>query len=392
MELPYINQIILACAVTVFAIELWAVFIIVRGGRRLGDLKNISPLPHLNGPLVSIIVPACNEAATIAPALITLLNQDYARCEVIVVNDRSLDDTGKILREIQCQYPQLVVLDIDELPKGWLGKHNAMHRGAVLAKGDILLFTDADIHMHPSTVTRAVHCLEQSRLDHLCLIFKNMAKGWLLNCLILDAGCGLLLLFRPWCAGNPKSPRFMGVGAFNMVRRQAYRQVGGHGTIKMHPIDDIMLGKIIKEAGLRQECLLAYDFITVSWYCSTLAMIGGLMKNVFALVNFNTALALVGAVGVALFTIVPQWGGVFAQGLAQFFFLMTISLRLFLLGQAARHTGLPPWLALAALITPYITVYIILKAVFITLKNNGISWRGSHYSLAELRRENRSLL
>ncbi len=362
MELPYINQIILACAVTVFAIELWAVFIIVRGGRRLGDLKNISPLPHLNGPLVSIIVPACNEAATIAPALITLLNQDYARCEVIVVNDRSLDDTGKILREIQCQHPQLVVLDIDELPKGWLGKHNAMHRGAALAKGDILLFTDADIHMHPSTVSRAVHCLEQSRLDHLCLIFKNMAKGWLLNCLILDAGCGLLLLFRPWCAGNPRSPRFMGVGAFNMVRHQAYRQVGGHGAIKMHPIDDIMLGKIIKEAGLRQECLLAYDFITVSWYRSTFAMIGGLMKNVFA------------------------------QGLAQFFFLMTISLRLLLLGQAARHTGLPPWLALAALITPYITVYIILKAVFITLKNNGISWRGSHYSLAELRRENRSLL
>ncbi len=130
----------------------------------------------------------------------------------------------------------------------------------------------------------------------------------------------------------------------------------------MHRFDDIMLGKIIKEAGLRQECLLAYDFITVSWYRSTFAMIGGLMKNVFA------------------------------QGLAQFFFLMTISLRLLLLGQAARHTGLPPWLALAALITPYITVYIILKAVFITLKNNGISWRGSHYSLAELRRENRSLL
>jgi len=183
----------------------------------------------------------------------------------------------------------------------------------------------------------------------------------------------------------------MGVGAFNMVRRQAYEQVGGHNTIKMHPLDDLMLGKIIKEAGLRQECRSGYDFVTVEWYHSTRAMINGLMKNIFALANFNTALALAGVVAITLLTILPPWGVLFCPGPVRIFFGLTVALRLTFFSQAARHGGLSPWLTPAALITPYITVYIILKAIFTTLKNRGISWRGSYYPLDELRRKNRSL-
>ncbi|MDO9042984.1 MAG: glycosyltransferase family 2 protein, partial [Desulfocapsaceae bacterium] len=362
------------------------------GSHKLGSLGDIAPTTAADAPLVSIIVPACNEAETIGPALATLLAQEYPNLEIVVVNDRSTDATGEVLREMQQCHPELIILDIHELPPGWLGKHHALHCGAALARGDILLFTDADIHMAPDTVARAVNRLEQAGLDHLCLIFKNKAKGWLLNSFILDAGGGLFLLFKPWLAGNPKSRRFMGVGAFNMVRRQAYEQVGGHTAIKMHPIDDIMLGKIIKEAGLRQECLSGYDFVTVDWYHSIGAMIDGLMKNIFALVNFNTALALAGAVGVSLLTILPPWGVLLCHGPARLFFALTVALRLVFFSQAARYSGLSPWLAPAALVTPYVTVYTILKATFTTLKNKGISWRGSHYSLDELRRKNRSLL
>jgi glycosyltransferase involved in cell wall biosynthesis len=382
----------LLLAISLFVIMGWLTLEIAIGSHKLGSLGDIAPTTAADAPLVSIIVPACNEAETIGPALATLLAQKYARLEIVVVNDRSTDATGEVLREMQRRHPWLIILDIHELPTGWLGKHHALHCGAALAKGDILLFTDADIHMAPDTVARAVNRLEQAGLDHLCLIFKNKAKGWLLNSFILDAGGGLFLLFKPWLAGNPKSRRFMGVGAFNMVRRQAYEQVGGHGAIKMHPIDDIMLGKIIKEAGLRQECLSGYDFVTVDWYHSTGAMIDGLMKNIFALVNFNTALALAGAVGVGLLTILPLWGVLLGPGPARFFFALTVTLRLAFFSQAARYSGLSPWLAPAALITPYVTVYTILKATFTTLKNKGISWRGSRYSLDELRRKNRSLL
>ncbi|MBW6521191.1 MAG: glycosyltransferase family 2 protein [Desulfoarculaceae bacterium] len=383
---------VLLLSISLFIIMSWLTVNIVFGSRRLGSLGDITPTAATDGPLVSIIVPACNEAETIAPALATLLAQEYARLEIIVVNDRSTDGTGEILREMQRCHPGLIILDIRELPSGWLGKHHALHCGASLAKGEILLFTDADIHMTPDAVARAVHRLEQAGLDHLCLLFKNKAKGWLLNSFILDAAGGLFLLFKPWLASNPKSRRFMGVGAFNMVRRQVYEQVGGHAAIKSHPIDDLMLGKIIKEAGLRQECLSGYDFVTVEWYRSTGAMIDGLMKNIFALANFNTTLALAGALGVTLLTILPPWGVLLCHGPSRLLFALTVALRLAFFSQAARHGGLSPWLAPAALITPYITVYTILKAIFTTLKNKGITWRGSRYSLEELHRKNRSLL
>lgn len=383
---------VLLLSISLFIIMSWLTVNIVLGSRRLGNLGDFVPTAARDAPLVSIIVPACNEAETIAPALATLLAQEYAQLEIIVVNDRSTDGTGEILREMQRRHPGLIILDIRELPKGWLGKHHALHCGAALAKGDILLFTDADIHMTSDAVARAVHHLEQAGLDHLCLLFKNKAKGWLLNSFILDAGGGLFLLFKPWLASNPRSKRFVGVGAFNMVRRQAYEQAGGHAAIRMHPIDDLMLGKIIKEAGLRQECLSGYDFVTVEWYRSTGAMIDGLMKNIFALANFNTTLALAGALGVTLLTILPPWGVLLCHGPSRLFFALTVALRLAFFSQAARHEGLSPWLAPAALITPYITVYTILKATFTTLKNKGISWRGSHYPLDELRRKNRSLL
>lgn len=383
---------VLLLSVGVFVILFGLTLDIALGYRRLGNLRDVPSGVRAETPLVSIIVPACNEEQTIKPALATLLAQDYANLEIIVVNDRSTDGTGEVLREMRQAYPGLVVLDITHLPEGWLGKHHALHRGVALAGGEILLFTDADIHMEPTTVTRAVCRLEEVGLDHLCLLFRNSAKGWLLNSVILDAAAGLLLLFRPWLAANPRSRRFMGVGAFNMVRRSAYEEVGGHAVISMHPIDDIMLGRLIKAAGLRQECLIGYDFVSVNWYQSTPAMIDGLMKNIFALVNYNAPLALAGVVGVALLTILPQWGALLAQGSARIFFALAVVVRLVFFSQAARHVGLSPRLAPVALLTPYITVYTVFKAVVITLKNGGIFWRGSFYSLHELRNKHQSLL
>lgn len=384
-------EFMLLLAILVFLVLAWLMIDIIQGSRRLVSLSDIASMAAEDQPRVSIIVPACNEAATIAPALATLLAQEYAQLEIIVVNDRSTDKTGTILHEMQQRYPRLIVLDIDVLPDGWLGKPHALHCGVALSTGEILLFTDADIHMKPDTIARAVQRLQQAGLAHLCLLFRNKAKGWLLNAFILDAGSGLFMLFKPWLAANPKSRRFMGIGAFNMIRRSAYEHVGGHAAIKAHPIDDLMLGKSIKDAGLHQECLSGYDFVTVSWYDSTGAMIDGLMKNIFALANYNTALALTGAVGIGLLTILPHWGILFCHGPTRLVFFLNVLLRLIFFGQVVRSSGFSLWLTPAALITPYLTVYTILRATFMTLKNRGIIWRGSHYSLEELRRKNHSL-
>ncbi len=354
----------------------------IRQMRTLGDIKVLSSKPC---PMVSVIIPACNEEGTVEPALRSLLALDYKNIEIIVVNDRSKDNTGKVLENIQQEYPQVKIFTIEELPEGWLGKNNALHQGAMKAKGEYLLFTDADILFEKSTLSRAVSLILGERLDHLSLIFKNIAKGSLLNALMVDAGGGLFFLFKPWKVSNRKSKYFMGVGAFNLLRKSAYRKIGGHESIKMHPIDDIMLGKIIKQNGFRQECLTAYDFLTVRWYESTSKMIQGLMKNVFALYDFRILYAAIAVCMIFVLTILPLWIAILCTGMLRGIAVMAVCVRLISAAYGASVTGTPYKTLLFSFLTPYINIHIIVKAVFLTLTGNGIEWRGTHYPLDKLR-------
>lgn len=357
------------------------------GLMKMGRLRHIAPEPPVPGPLVSVIVPACNEAETIEPALRTLLAQDYPNLEIIVVNDRSTDDTGSVLLRVQHQSDRpFAIHTIGRLPAGWLGKSHALMQGAQSASGEILLFTDADIEMEKSTISRAVAVMEGKRLDHLCLVFQIVGGNWLLNGMILDAAVGLLALFRPWKAQDPKNRHFMGVGAFNMVKAAVYRAVGGHNPIRMQPIDDIMLGKIIKEQGFRQMCQLGQPLMRVCWYGSVSAMVEGLMKNVFALFHYRAWLALLAMAAVATLTLLPVFGMFWATGGARPLFAAAVLLRLAAFAVGAPVCGMRLTAVAGSLLSPFMSIYIIGRATFLTLKHRGIFWRGSFYPLAELRK------
>ncbi|MDH3349162.1 MAG: glycosyltransferase family 2 protein [Desulfobulbaceae bacterium] len=350
------------------------------------NLSDYQPASSQDLPLVSIIVPACNEEQTIEEALRSLLDLDYENLELIVVNDRSIDDTGGVIRRIMGEHGRIKLHTVAELPEGWLGKCNAQHQGALMAQGEYLLFTDADIIMEKSTIRRAVAAMQRDGLDHLSLFFKNLAPGGLLNAMVLDFGGGLMVLFTPWKVSEPKSRSFMGVGAFNMVKRSVYQAIGGHESIKMHPIDDVMLGKKIKQNGYHQECLLGFDFVAVHWYETPLAMINGLMKNMFAVFRFRLAPAMMAVVLIFLINIMPLWGAVFAQGTAQQLFIASMVMHCLAFVQGGRAMGVVVGNFLYSLLTPYITIFIVLRATFVTLKNGGINWRGTHYPLEQLRK------
>lgn len=374
-------------ALAILLLHLLDLAAIAGGLRKMIRLGDISPNLHGPPPLVSIIVPACNEERTIEPALKTLLAQDYQNLEIIVVNDRSTDGTGPLLERFRsrCQ-PPFTILTITDLPPGWLGKSHALQMGAESAAGEILLFTDADIRMEKTTISRAVTLLEQQKRDHLSLIFQAIGGDWLLNGMFLDAAGGLLTLFRPWRAEDDGSRSFMGVGAFNMVRTSVYRAVSGHRTIAMHPIDDIMLGKIIKEHGFRQICALGQRLVSVRWYDSVAAMVAGLMKNVFAVVHYRISLAMAGMLTIAVVAVLPLAGLLLTTGPAQLFFAAVMLLRLAVLACGATLSGMPLSAVAGGLLAPCISIYIIGRSAYTTLKNGGISWRGSHYPLAELRK------
>ncbi len=374
-------------SVLLFLLSLCTLLLIFLGSRKMKSLGEMQANVLPAAPLVSIIVPACNEEATLDPALRSLLKQDYANREIIVIDDRSTDGTYDLLKSLEQEFPEIRVEQVTDLPCQWLGKNHALYWGAKQARGQILLFTDADIIMEPSTLSRAVTYFVDEELDHFSLIFRNVAQGGLLNAMVVDALGGLFFLLRPWNVRKAGSRAFIGVGAFNMISRDAYRQLGGHASFKMHPIDDIMLGKKVKQQGLSQDCLLGGDFVQVHWYETVSEMVRGLMKNIFALYSYRVSHAAVAVFGIMVMTVVPFWGLLLAQGTARIFFGLTLLCRFgaFFCNAHAMKVRFTffPW----SLVTPYLIICIVVKAVWTTLARQGIDWRGTHYSLQELKKE-----
>ncbi|MEE4241662.1 MAG: glycosyltransferase family 2 protein [Desulfopila sp.] len=379
-------------AFAVFVISFLTACDLFYGVYRMKRLSSVEFMEDLSGPLVSVIVPACNEQEHIGRTIETLLQQSYRNLEIVAVNDRSTDATGTLLEELQKKHNRLTVLHLDHLPAGWMGKSHALQEGAFRAEGDYLLFTDGDVAMDPSTISRAVYHMMEKNRDHITLIFQNSTTGLLLNSFILEAGLGLLQLFRPWRAVDKNSRNFIGVGAFNLVRRSTYSAVGGHASIRMHPVDDIMLGKRIKRSGYSQECLLGIDLVKVPWYRNLADMTNGLMKNTMATVNYHLYLVVPLLIAMILFTVMPFWGMIYCDAPARYFFAGSVAIRIVLFGYGSLLINISSWWCVpAAIITPYISVFITVRAAWLNCRDRGIFWRGTYYPLRQLR-QNESLL
>lgn len=379
-------DVFLIIAVVALGLTLWMTGVLTMGLNKMGRLKMTAPQADGDFPRVSVVVPACNEEKTIRRGLASLLMQDYPDLEIIVIDDRSTDKTFEIVSVLQESDSRLHVYRVTDLPVGWLGKCHALQYGAERATGVYLLFTDADIYMEKTTVARAVAHVLANQIDHLSLFFRNSAAGWLLNAMILDGGANLLLLFKPWKVHDPDSRFFVGIGAFNMVKNSVYKMIDGHSSIRMHPIDDIMLGKIIKKNGFSQQCLLALEFVTVNWYESVSQMVNGVMKNLFSLFHYRLTGVVMAVFMSVLVNVIPLWGALFSSGPARILFMLTVSLRLISFTYAATVFKVSPWCIPGSLVSPYFNVFALIRATWVTVRDKGIVWRDTFYSLSELKK------
>ena len=354
------------------------------GWRKIGQLKDIALVPGSPQPLVSIIVSALNEADTIEPALRSLLAIDYPHLEVIVIDDRSTDATPAIVDRLAAQFPVLRVLHIDLLPAGWLGKNHAMHRGAQIANGEFLIFTDADVVFAPDAVTRAMaHCQAQS-VDHLALLFDVVAHPHLLRMMLLSFGIAFMQRFRPWDVAD--SPvRFIGVGGFNMVRATAYTAAGGHAALPMAVIDDLMLGRLIKQHGFRQHVLAARDLVSIEWYAGTMEMIRGLEKNLFAAFDFRLRRLIAVTPLILAVRIWPWIALLVTRGAVWWLSAATVAVILALYVDLLRARGWPLRCLVFAPLIPLIELGMCWRACLLTTLRGGIGWRGTIYPLTQIR-------
>lgn len=372
-------------ALTTLAIVALAVGALVPGNRSIRLLRDVAVMMPVPPPRVSIVVAARDEARSIEAALDSLLAQDYPDYEVIVVDDRSCDATPDILARKAACNPRLTVVRIDELPAGWLGKNHALECGAAAAGGAILIFTDADVIMQHDVVSRAVSHAVRARRDHVAVTPEVATPGVLLGMFMGVFTMFFTLYARPWKAPDAKSRCFIGIGAFNLVRTEVYRAVGGHRRIALRPDDDIRLGKIIKDAGYSQEMLFGRGLMSVEWYPDLGALARGLEKNSLAGVDYSVAAMLVGTSVQLLFFVWPFVALALTAGTALALNVAVCVLLLAAYVDTARVVGAPRWYAVAFPVMAVIFVWILWRATFITLRDGGIRWRGTRYSLAELK-------
>jgi len=353
---------------------------------RLPWLSDVTAIASQDAPPVSIIFAARDEAEKLPAAIETLLAQDYPRLEVIAVNDRSTDETPAILHKLERLNCKLIVTDIATLPPGWLGKPHALVAGFEKSHGDWIVFTDADVHFAPDVLRRAIALASERHWDHLTLLTSVEMRGFWETTAISFFGLGFVFGNEPWLASNPRSARYVGVGAFQMVRREAYEKSGGHSRLRMDVIEDMKLGKLIKMAGLRSGVAVAQDMVHVRWHSGVHNVIRGVTKNMFAAVHYNPFFA-VGAMTLSvIMSVLPFFGVIFASGWARAFAGIAAGAAVVIHGAMIWSTDASPLYGLTHPLGALLFCWMIGRSAIATLWCGGVVWRDTFYPLKELRK------
>jgi hypothetical protein len=254
---------------------------------RLRDSRSLdqeSPDVPADAPLVSVIVPARNEARSIARCVRSILASTYPALEVIVVDDRSEDDTGAIVREIARDDPHLRVIEAPPLPEGWFGKQWACAQGAEAARGSILCFTDADAVHAPELVSRSVNAMRARSLDLLSVAGRQeLGSFWErvvqphVFAMIAARYGGTNVVNRSHRAEDK-----IANGQCMFMTRAAHDDVGGHGAVRTKVAEDVALAQLFFRRGKHSEIVLGMEQLATRMYSSLGEVIRGWMKNIYA--------------------------------------------------------------------------------------------------------------
>jgi glycosyltransferase involved in cell wall biosynthesis len=366
-------------------------------------------------PSLTIVVPARNEEAEIEDALRSLLQLNYPRYQVVAVNDRSTDQTGAIMERLAAEPAsagKLRVLHVRDLPSGWLGKVHAMWLGsqgnaaqrdaaqgnalqgnvtqenaAQQTSSDWLLFTDADCVFHPDSLRRAIHYATSTATDHLVLFptahMKTLGESMMISFPQVMSSFAM----HPWKVRDPKARDYIGVGAFNLIRRSAYDAIGTYEKLRLEVVDDLKLGESVKKAGLRQDVVFGRELVSLRWAVGAAGVVANLEKNLFAFLQFRISLVLAVCALTFFLCVCPFLGVFLAPGWAKAAFAAAVAMIALVYTLSGRLMGISPLLFLTCPIAALVFEFATLQSAFLALRDGAITWRGTKYSLDELKKK-----
>ncbi len=367
----------------------------VSSARGLPQIPNLLEARHdlmpVGEPTITVIVPARNEEKALPSGLASLIAQDYPNLKIIAVDDRSIDRTGAIMDSLAAEQPhRLRVLHVEQLPPGWLGKPHAMALAArhaiAIEQPAYLLFTDADVYFRADAIRRSLANAVATEADHFVTfptpLIESVGEGALLGFL----GVMGLWATRPWKASDPKALRdSIGIGAFNLLKTEAYKRLGGFDALRMQILEDLTLAARVKQFELRQRVAIAPGMVSLHWASGALGVVHVMTKNLFAVFRFRIELTLAACCGLAvlclgpvLFLLLPQTriAGVVALASVAALYLLS-----------NRHSKISAWYVLLFPVGAVLFFYSALRSAITTLRAGGVSWRGTFYSLDDLRKQ-----
>jgi glycosyltransferase involved in cell wall biosynthesis len=345
-------------------------------------------------PFLSAIVPARNEEASIASCLESLAQQPEI-AEILVVDDQSTDRTAQIVRELTLKFPHLRLLQTTDLPSGWVGKNHAVWLGASEAKGDWLLFTDADVLHGPNSAAKALQLAcgtvtpdcalgVSSAAQLVSFSPEQITETWYEKALIPVVYCRLAKKFSFDRVNDPQNPAAAANGQFLLISREAYNAVGGHASIAGEVLEDVALAKLVKQARypiwfgsgkgiVRVRMYRTFSAMWEGWKKNLYSLMGGHPSNLVSEIAYATAPLLLLALLVAL-----PWG--MAHDWQSLTFRAAIALGFWhwLYTRELAHNQFPIKLFWYGILGKFLYA-AVLWASFLNHRKGLLAWKGREY-------------
>jgi hypothetical protein len=266
-----------------------------------------------------------------------------------------------------------------------LGKTHAMWQAGKQATGEWLLFTDGDVVFRADALRRAMVYAERERADHVVLFPTMAMKSVGERMMIAFFQSQFVFARRPWKVADPKSHDAIGVGAFNLVRRDAYERIGTYQRMRLEIVDDMRLGEVVKHEGFRQRAVFGRNLLRLRWIFGAMGMVRNLTKNGFAILRFNTWFAIAAVCGNLLVNVGPFVGAVLAPDWARAGYVVALATMAAIYWGMSWYSDIPPYYVLLHPVGALLFCYALARSMVLTLARCGVEWRGTRYSLGELR-------
>lgn len=338
-------------------------------------------------PLISILIPARNEEDDIKKCIVSLTKQDYANIEILVLDDNSTDNTRAIVEELSIKDKRIKLYYGDALKKGWMGKTYACHQLSKYARGDYFIFTDADTLHFPDSVSSAVACLLENKLDALSVLSKQIMVT-IHERMIVPFGKFMILCFMPlYLIKRTRSPMFCtAIGQFMLFKREVYEKIGGHESVKNEVLDDIKIAKHVKKSGYKFMVFDGSKNLYSRDFKNAREVIKGHSKTLFAALGYKSYIMLAGIVMISaifLFPFLLLIVGLFLKWPMIIIELLILQIAIILITRITLSIRFR-CRAVDILLHPFSVFYLILIAidsVFSTLTGVGVEWKGRVYDV-----------